>query len=420
MGSTWTNTETLAVGRYGNATVQIRNGGSVVTDGNSTIAVDDESTSAVTVDGEGSNWTTNGILSVGQWGNGSLFVVNDGTVTSTSARIGDRDTSTGKVSIDGAGAIWTLSDSLQIGLNGSGSLKISSGGVAITPAAAIGVNGGSNGEVTVDGFGSSWSVNEFLTVGRVGDAQLYIVDGGNVNCEVGWIASNSTSNGRVILDGSGSTLATSGELRIGQYGNGRLTITNHGLTSVAGTLIVDFFGNTNSHVDLATGGQLALFGDADDSISQFLDLVEGTDAIRYWDHDLLQWSHITTGTLGDDYTLEYLTTGDLAGYTLLTVGSLDDLPDLPGDFNNDGFVNAADYTVWRDNLGTEVSLPNEATTFGQVTSEDYNTWRANFGSVAVDSSHTGANVPEPASLALAGCLVAAGLIWRGRSLALAR
>jgi hypothetical protein len=31
-------------------------------------------------------------------------------------------------------------------------------------------------------------------------------------------------------------------------------------------------------------------------------------------------------------------------------------PILPGDYNGDGVVNAGDYTVWRDTLGTEFDL----------------------------------------------------------------
>jgi hypothetical protein len=40
---------------------------------------------------------------------------------------------------------------------------------------------------------------------------------------------------------------------------------------------------------------------------------------------------------------------------------------LPGDFNNDGIVDAADYTVWRNGLG------------GQYTAAQYNDWKTNFG-----------------------------------------
>lgn len=52
-----------------------------------------------------------------------------------------------------------------------------------------------------------------------------------------------------------------------------------------------------------------------------------------------------------------------------------------GDYNNNGIVDAADYTLWRDNLGRDIGLPNEEpnTTLGMVTPEDYDIWKANFG-----------------------------------------
>ncbi len=54
-----------------------------------------------------------------------------------------------------------------------------------------------------------------------------------------------------------------------------------------------------------------------------------------------------------------------------------------GDYNNNGFVDAADYTVWRDNLGSSIALTNEnpaATTPGVVDQEDYDFWVSRFGS----------------------------------------
>jgi hypothetical protein len=52
-----------------------------------------------------------------------------------------------------------------------------------------------------------------------------------------------------------------------------------------------------------------------------------------------------------------------------------------GDYNNDGYVNAADYVLWRKNFGTNFQLSNEVagTTPGMVTQEDYTEWRARFG-----------------------------------------
>ena len=73
----------------------------------------------------------------------------------------------------------------------------------------------------------------------------------------------------------------------------------------------------DSYVNMNTNGMLAIWGDADDSITDFLNLVSGADAIRYWDG--LAWAHITNAVAGQDYSLAYYDTGDLAGHTVLTV-----------------------------------------------------------------------------------------------------
>ena len=73
---------------------------------------------------------------------------------------------------------------------------------------------------------------------------------------------------------------------------------------------------------------------------------------------------------------------------------------LVGDYNEDGTVDAADYTVWRDQLGQNIKLPNEDpnTTPNMVTVDDYNVWKAAFGNTNAGSGAiAGAAVPEPAS-----------------------
>jgi autotransporter-associated beta strand protein len=79
---------------------------------------------------------------------------------------------------------------------------------------------------------------------------------------------------------------------------------------------------------------------------------------------------------------------------------------IAGDYNNDGTVDAADYTVWRDSLGAAAgSLLNDSlgTPIGVA---QYETWRANFGtslaSLALDAP---AAVPEPTALVAAGLLL---------------
>ncbi len=85
---------------------------------------------------------------------------------------------------------------------------------------------------------------------------------------------------------------------------------------------------------------------------------------------------------------------------------------LAGDFNNNGTVDAADYTLWRNNLGAanETAINNNGDG-GGITASDYTFWKTRFGNT-VGSGAGGAlaaQVPEPASLAL--LLVAAvGLV----------
>jgi hypothetical protein len=81
---------------------------------------------------------------------------------------------------------------------------------------------------------------------------------------------------------------------------------------------------------------------------------------------------------------------------------------LPGDYNADGSVDAADYVVWRKNSGTSNTLPNDPIggTIGQA---QFDQWRANFGETAAGGGSgstvpTDVAVPEPKSL----LLVAAG------------
>ncbi len=62
---------------------------------------------------------------------------------------------------------------------------------------------------------------------------------------------------------------------------------------------------------------------------------------------------------------------------------------VPGDYNGDGKVDAADYVLWRDN----------PVNFGGDPA-GYNTWRANFGAGAGSGLGSSAAVPEPASLVL--------------------
>ncbi|TWT98122.1 hypothetical protein Pla108_22790 [Botrimarina colliarenosi] len=68
-------------------------------------------------------------------------------------------------------------------------------------------------------------------------------------------------------------------------------------------------------------------------------------------------------------------------------------PPLPGDYNNDGAVDAADYTVWRDGL----PLPTETASAGVTDEADYVVWQSNYSGAGQGRA---VSVPEPAAALL--------------------
>ncbi|TWT85955.1 hypothetical protein Pla123a_07620 [Posidoniimonas polymericola] len=76
---------------------------------------------------------------------------------------------------------------------------------------------------------------------------------------------------------------------------------------------------------------------------------------------------------------------------------------LPGDYNGDGAVNAADYALWRENDGGDGSAfaPNTrgAGLTGPIGAADYDFWKANYGRTFASSSGvaSAAQTPEPAA-----------------------
>jgi hypothetical protein len=87
------------------------------------------------------------------------------------------------------------------------------------------------------------------------------------------------------------------------------------------------------------------------------------------------------------------------------------VPDIDGDYNLNGVVDAADYTIWRDTLGSHVDLrangDNSGASIGVVDEADFLYWRARFGDTFGSGAEAGeaasAAVPEPTSAFLALC-----------------
>ena len=451
-GSTWTNNDDLYVGCEGDGMLNITSGGSVDVSGDTLIAQESGSTGeihfndgtlstgglACAVDGLtgtgtinthglvsdvdlvfNSTYGTNQILTLndserhimvylnvdgsgsmgaGYGGTGTVSISDGSAIQSTDGYIGYKAGSSGTVTVDGTGSLWTSSDHLYIGRNGDGTLAITDSGEVNSYWSYIGYKAGSSGTVTVDGADSTWTNTISFNVGYRGDGTLTITNGGTVNSRGGSVGAISGSTSQVIVDGVGSTWTSRGNsFYVGRKGTGILTITGGGLVSFADTLTIDYDTDGDSFIKMGTGGMLALASDdnGDDSLDNFLSLIDGTDAIRYWDFGLADWVPITSATYGDDYTLEYLTTGDLAGYTILTVG-------MAGDFDGDSNVDGADFLAWQRG-----ELPNP------LISSDLDNWRMSCGSSSSTSMST--PVPEPATASLF-ILAAASILLRWQRL----
>jgi hypothetical protein len=80
---------------------------------------------------------------------------------------------------------------------------------------------------------------------------------------------------------------------------------------------------------------------------------------------------------------------------------------LLGDYNKNGVVEAADYTVWRNTIGqTGFARPADGDASGAVDMADYLVWRDNYGKTSPTSgsgaalTHSAHFAPEPSALLL--------------------
>jgi hypothetical protein len=78
-------------------------------------------------------------------------------------------------------------------------------------------------------------------------------------------------------------------------------------------------------------------------------------------------------------------------------------PVQQGDFNGDGTVDAADYTVWRNGLGSIYTI------------DDYADWKTYFGTAQPGGGSINAAVPEPATSMLLLASMFAAMNVRRRS-----
>ncbi len=120
------------------------------------------------------------------------------------------------------------------------------------------------------------------------------------------------------------------------------------------------------------------------------------------------------GTYGSLASSAMFKSSYFAGTGILNVTELV-LTAIPGDYNNDGIVNAADYTVYRDNVGQPDGTLINDLVGGVVGAAQYTQWAENYGATEPPPAEASSlSVPEPTALVLAG-IAAVGFLSRRKA-----
>ncbi|WP_417425727.1 autotransporter domain-containing protein [Hoeflea sp.] len=159
-GSTWDIADDLSVGLEGTGTLTISDGGEV-SSGQAFVGRDDDGNGTVTITGANSTWeikTGNNLYlgSLGTGATGTLVISNGGKlllVRGLFASLGAGSGGTGTVTVTGAGSSMDINALLSVGNYGAGTLTVSDGASVVVKGGAgtlhIALYGGSSGVLNI-------------------------------------------------------------------------------------------------------------------------------------------------------------------------------------------------------------------------------------------------------------------------------
>ena len=87
---------------------------------------------------------------------------------------------------------------------------------------------------------------------------------------------------------------------------------------------------------------------------------------------------------------------------------------IAGDYNRNGIVDAADYTVWRNTLGSTTNRAADGDGNGTIQQADYTYWKTRYGNTSGSAAIVSSTVPEPATLAMFIVGMSAMAFWLAR------
>jgi len=185
--------------------------------------------------------------------------------------------------------------------------------------------GAGTSTITVTGTGSELRNSGSFSVGvNASHGDLIVEAGGLVDIQ-GQLHIGSTGLGTALVTGANSKLTTPGTLYFGQQasGTGTLTVEDSGLVQASG-IQFGWDPNPNFHsIHMGVGGVLAVQGShlvnpfQTGGLFNIVGGGSGSAEIQYDNGGT--WENMTGATEGVDYSLTYETSGDLSGYTVLTM-----------------------------------------------------------------------------------------------------
>jgi T5SS/PEP-CTERM-associated repeat protein len=358
----------------------------------------------------GTNAGTGVSLLVGDSGPGKLTIENS-TVTNATGMMGFSSSATAEVVIDGSTALWENTGRLTVGAGGDANLTIRNGGKLKSATAIVADDASSQSRVIIDGTGSKWEVT-----GTMAGAALQVGDTNGPGTE-----------GTLIVRRGGQASVIAGQ-SLGVLGKGVLggdgTIVGNVVSSatvdpgfvdeltgnnVLGTLQIQgnyrqVSGQLKIELDVAANDKLQATGNIE-FVPFFtpcildVELAPGFYPGSGHEFTILGWGGTLTGTASLQLpTLAPGLSWDSSRLYTQGILAVAGTTNLPGDFSNNGIVDAADWVLWAAN-------PNH--TLAQLEQ-----WRANFGNSLYGAGTGQAAAPEPGSITL--LLLGVGLLLLNR------
>ena len=448
-GSTWNNYD-LLVGYQGTGALTITNGGTVNTKYTGSINAGYGGGGTVVVDGAGSTWSlsANGVssnpsLEVGDTGAGTLNITNGGAVLSAGSDLvsnvgtvlladgkntryantgaGVRIDDAATVNIRGGATVTAPSFAVALSQNDSALLSINVGrGSALNVSGTLSISNGTlqvvagaspaGGGVYTPIAAGTWSTNAsggtttYQPVGGTWNSSThqFTVSTAVAGSAGSPVSMDLASKQRMLISGSGASLGVSFQAASTST---PVTLT---ASTLSGSVLALLEGDLTSGQSILSGWTLAnptaYSGPAYLSLST--GAYEASMGLEVWGYNGSSWSAFAPGDFTNDGTYANFTAPaalDNSGYAISGFRT------IPGDANLDGRVNINDLTIVLSNFGRTAGSSWSQGDFngdGRVDVNDLTILLSNFDA-GVGSSvgpSLGA-VPEPTSL----LLLAAGL-----------